>query len=740
MPDSMQNWTLTMELQSDLCPGSGDGFAGYVETDICFDNHGLPYIPGKRVKGCLRECGLDILQVDESYLPIFNKLFGETGKMFPGTLTIGNGCLEVAASLDAELEDIHPTELAEIYTSIRTRTKMDPSGIPSPGSLRTMRVINRKRINQKQTFYFPLTSDESSADFLKKCVKSLRSIGLNRSRGLGEVKCDLIPVEYMSNTSKTFSVHKKGDVSYFSYSLYLEEPVISAKRNGRSYESEDYIFGSAILGAFAAAYLRQTGLTQTELYEKKGESFRRIFLEGGVTFTAAMPWHKGNVYLPAPLTLKTDKPGESFYDESNGLAKEVDGAEPFCKKAGGFIREEDGMIHRYQSKKTSFLHHARPSDKAVGRATDKDGQMFSYEALSSGQAFVGSIFGEDEDIRELAALAAEKTTLRIGRSRTAQYGRVSLSPADDIYAGNALTLHRGDLFRMVAITPIILEDSKGVNTTDLQLIPPLLGEDMEIIRFSCNETTAAGYNGKWLLPRRGQRALGEGSTIVMRYWGDGITLDKGFIGLRNGEGYGQIRIEPLPQDKILSLLTEAGEESPCIGSSLLTEIKDEVSGDALSLLTEVNRLRLGKQAVSLGIAYGESLGHPPQNSLLQGISTALTQAGQSDKRNYQDNFSAFVKNLLDIAQPELKTAALAFATGQNKSYFKTDQEHLKENKIKDLMTGIDRLKEINNGSPYDFPTYQNYLTAAIQRVKTIRRKKSSGNTEKGGDTNADKTS
>jgi hypothetical protein len=364
----------------------------------------------------------------------------------------------------------------------------------------------------------------------------------------------------------------------------------------------------------------------------------------------------------------------------------------------------------------------------VGRATEKDGQMFSYEALTSGQTFVGSIFGKEEDIQVLAALAAGQSTLRIGRSRTAQYGRVSLLAANNYHIGNALTLRRGDLFRMVAVTPVILEDGSGVNTMDLRLIPTLLGEDLEIVRYSCTETIAAGYNGKWLLPKRGQRALGEGSTIVMRYQGDGVTLNLGFIGLRSGEGYGQIRLEPLPQDRILHV---ASKEDDAATNILQKSATKEVYDNGLSLLTEVKKLRMRKKAISLGISYGEKLGRPPQNSLLQRISTALADADSSaDSGNSQDRFHAFVKNLFDIAQPEQKTAALAFATGQNQNYFKTDQKHLDADHIMNLITSIDSLKAINSEEPYDFHAYQNYLTAAIQRVKTNRRRKNPEKNEK----------
>ena len=75
----MLNRTLHIELLSDLCSASGDGFAGVVDTDICYEDNGRPYIPGKRIKGCLRECGLDILSVDNSYEADFSRLFGSIG-------------------------------------------------------------------------------------------------------------------------------------------------------------------------------------------------------------------------------------------------------------------------------------------------------------------------------------------------------------------------------------------------------------------------------------------------------------------------------------------------------------------------------------------------------------------------------------------------------------------------------------------------------------------------------------
>lgn len=46
---------LIIELLSDCLPGSGAGNGSYIDTDCVFDAYGFPFIPSKRIKGCLRE-------------------------------------------------------------------------------------------------------------------------------------------------------------------------------------------------------------------------------------------------------------------------------------------------------------------------------------------------------------------------------------------------------------------------------------------------------------------------------------------------------------------------------------------------------------------------------------------------------------------------------------------------------------------------------------------------------------
>ena len=49
---------LTIKLLSDLCTYSGDTYNSVVDTDVVYDENGIPYIPAKRIKGCIREAAL----------------------------------------------------------------------------------------------------------------------------------------------------------------------------------------------------------------------------------------------------------------------------------------------------------------------------------------------------------------------------------------------------------------------------------------------------------------------------------------------------------------------------------------------------------------------------------------------------------------------------------------------------------------------------------------------------------
>ncbi|MDY2627586.1 MAG: hypothetical protein SOW08_04610 [Lachnospiraceae bacterium] len=51
---------LEIRLRSDLCAGNGESVGNSVDTDVCMDTAGLPYIPSRRLKGCLKQAAYDL--------------------------------------------------------------------------------------------------------------------------------------------------------------------------------------------------------------------------------------------------------------------------------------------------------------------------------------------------------------------------------------------------------------------------------------------------------------------------------------------------------------------------------------------------------------------------------------------------------------------------------------------------------------------------------------------------------
>ncbi len=61
----MKQKRLKINLLSDLCVSDGGVYNSSLDTDVCYDVYGFPYIPGKRIKGCLRECAQELNDWDK---------------------------------------------------------------------------------------------------------------------------------------------------------------------------------------------------------------------------------------------------------------------------------------------------------------------------------------------------------------------------------------------------------------------------------------------------------------------------------------------------------------------------------------------------------------------------------------------------------------------------------------------------------------------------------------------------
>ncbi len=175
-----------------------------------------------------------------------------------------------------------------------------------------------------------------------------------------------------------------------------------------AHETLDYIPGSTLLGAAAAEY-RTLG--------------HDVFWSGRVRFGNGLPWD-GELGWPMPLCFYAGKGDDA------------------SAKRGNFLRLEESQPKNPQQERSGYLTVSRRRIKvnksfqlktAIDRerlGTSKESQLFGYESIQSGQEFVAQLEADatipgDTFARIITQLCDKCTCL--GRSRSAEYGQVSIS-------------------------------------------------------------------------------------------------------------------------------------------------------------------------------------------------------------------------------------------------------------------------------------------------------------------------
>lgn len=204
----MSAYELKLELRSPTLTGSGEGFGALIDVDVVFDDLGLPYIPAKRVKGCLRDSALEVLDMfiqagigfKDGFEERIDAVFGIVGSEHTADVIFDDLYLEDYPAVRAWIafwqQDDKTKSLfskdavREVMTVTRQQTRIENDGTALDGSLRTSRLIRAGL-----TFIGDvLIKDDDIAitETLALACMNFRAIGTSRNRGLGEVRCMLI--------------------------------------------------------------------------------------------------------------------------------------------------------------------------------------------------------------------------------------------------------------------------------------------------------------------------------------------------------------------------------------------------------------------------------------------------------------------------------------------------------------------------------------------------------------------
>ena len=199
-------FTLEVTALSPLHLGSGRADVN-VDAEVVHDRAGLPYFPGKRLKGLIYESALEVLEMSElAGLNLFTE--EEMEELFQHNvqsdtqMTIPNLQLaseEAARQMEEDwlyLQQHYPDlvsaqDVLSLYTSLRYQTMIDrETGTAAETSLRNIRVVD-----EGLTFCGTVRlkgGTRKKLTILALALRNLSQAGMKRNRGFGRISCAML--------------------------------------------------------------------------------------------------------------------------------------------------------------------------------------------------------------------------------------------------------------------------------------------------------------------------------------------------------------------------------------------------------------------------------------------------------------------------------------------------------------------------------------------------------------------
>lgn len=570
---------LKIELLSDLCTYSGETYNSVVDTDVVYDRYGLPYIPAKRMKGCIREACMELrdlgcmIEIEKRSsqskecisidAEIFERLFGKEGNS-DSAFSISNAYLEdyskKAATLMMEADNpaISPQKVLDLYTYKRAQTSVQlETGTAQKNSLRTMRVVKKGLVFEAELRWNAENPGEDSKEFqvLRAAASVVKHIGSARTRGLGLVNLELFPdvtakVTQNSDGNRQKNADEKNkllvDSSYeyhrITYQVDLKAPVICKSPTGNQASTQDYIAGDKILGLLA-------GMMGQEKY-------RTMIKQSDLIVSNAYILNNGKRTIPARNSWQKQK--DQTFDEQGKMEL----WEMLCDPDVSNMQMTPSKLHYTDESGVALgvdteitYHHRRPDDKSVGRATGKDNSSFyQLESIQSGQSFGGYILADAAQAQEIIRMAGSERQVRLGYGKNTQFGD-AVFRLNKVEPEQKKQVKRKDAV-VTLVSDMILYNRNGVPSTSteclkeyLKAILGLENEDFWIEKKFLSFTTVGGYNTSWNTFKPVIPALGKGSVFVIHAERAFDKPELCFVGERVPEGFGEVRFDDFPDSE-----------------------------------------------------------------------------------------------------------------------------------------------------------------------------------------------
>lgn len=196
----------SIQFYSEWHAGSGLTSGSDLNALVIKDKNGLPYIPGRTLKGLLREAAEDLMTFGKCDSEFVKNVFGlPTGTTKTSKIdaeeekpTEKGKCFFSNATLSPDLELIaKENQLSKFFYRSVASTSIEENGVAKRGSLRTMETTIPCTLRAEIT-EFP--DDPKSKEQIEYCLQWVKRLGQNRHRGLG--RCQFIFKEMVKEDAK----------------------------------------------------------------------------------------------------------------------------------------------------------------------------------------------------------------------------------------------------------------------------------------------------------------------------------------------------------------------------------------------------------------------------------------------------------------------------------------------------------------------------------------------------------
>jgi len=527
----MKHGLITIHFQHYWHCGSGQAGEGDVDLLPVVEPCGLPYVPGRALRGRLKWAGRE-LGWDEDRL---NGLFGkrdaeldDTGKLQVANATMGDAFADGCRSDFAKDGKVKP-EVSALFEDIASTALQ--AGAARDKSLRRVRYAVPVTVMAEVAL-----EDDSQWSSLDELVHRLRAIGKGKHDGFGWCQASLEDAPDPARPAMP------GDALAYDLEIELLDDVVFSATSATTggHRTLDHVPGSALMGAFAR-----------RLFSAKDEKVGAGALIGAkVSFGNAVPvGADGKATLPVPLSWHHRK-GDSWIKDgavqkdavSNLAAVEyggsaLNGKQPVQVREGWLDTSAGRIVtvHRTQTLKTAI-------EEDPGKyETAKEKALFGYEAIEKGARFIARIELKDQSLLGAVCETFDGSIIRLGRSKGTEFGRVrcTLKTADGAHGGAGAN----DTLVLLAESDIMLLDGNGFpklepSAEDCGLGGWELRRSRSYLRFR----RYSPWNAKRGGPDIERQVISKGSVFVFTNENGATATPKLRVGLGQTEGLGRVRI------------------------------------------------------------------------------------------------------------------------------------------------------------------------------------------------------